>query len=109
MGRYFLLALTCLIAAGCNDHKLEKSFFEKPAVDRVQRLRRYSLDEQYRIFRYGMDAREPPAMGLADPIAERGAEAVPFLIKKLNADADDITVRDILLIFESWRFREAIT
>ena len=100
IGRYFLLALTCLIAAGCKDHKLEKSFFEKPAVDEVQRLRRYSLDEQYRIFRYGMDKIEPPAMGLARPIAERGADAVPFLVNKLNADAGDIAVRDILLIFE---------
>jgi hypothetical protein len=100
IGRHLLMALTCLIAAGCNDRNLEKSFFEKPAVDRVQRLRRYSLDEQYRIFRYGMDAKEPPAMGLAGPIADRGADAVPFLVNKLNVDADDIAVRDILLIFE---------
>jgi len=39
-------------------------------------------------------------MELASPIAERGAAAVPFLIDQLNASADDIAVRDILLIFE---------
>jgi hypothetical protein len=100
ISRRFLLALTCLVAIGCKDHALEKSFFHKPPADRVERLRRYSLEEQYRIFRYGNDFKEPPAMELAGPIAERGAEAVPFLVNKLNVDEGDIAVRDILLIFE---------
>jgi hypothetical protein len=39
-------------------------------------------------------------MELAGPIAENGARAVPFLMDQLNASADDIAVRDILLIFE---------
>ena len=39
-------------------------------------------------------------MELAGPIAERGAEAVPFFVSKLKVDEDDIAVRDILLIFE---------
>jgi hypothetical protein len=53
------------------------------------------------IFRYGNDQKEPPAMELAGPIAERGGEAVPFLLNKLNVDKGDIAVRDILLIFET--------
>jgi hypothetical protein len=99
--RYFPsgVALTCLIAIGCKGQDLEKRFFHEPAGNRVERLRRYSLDEQYRIFRYGMDRLEPPAMGLRGPIAERGAAAVPFLANKLNVDTDDIAVRDIELIF----------
>jgi hypothetical protein len=48
-----------------------------------------------------MDRREPPDMGLSDPIAERGADAVPFLVNKLNVEEGDIAVRDILLIFET--------
>ncbi len=40
-------------------------------------------------------------MELANPIAERGASAVPFLMEQLNASAEDIAVRDILLIFET--------
>ncbi len=39
-------------------------------------------------------------MDLANPIAERGATAVPFLLDQLNSKPDDITLRDILLIFE---------
>ena len=38
---------------------------------------------------------------LADPIAERGAAAVPFLVEQLKSRTDDLTVRDILLIFET--------
>jgi hypothetical protein len=43
---------------------------------------------------------EPPLLGLAKPIAERGAAAIPFLLKQLNAKSDDTTVRDLLLIFQ---------
>lgn len=100
ISKTFLLALTCLITLGCKDHGLERKFLDQPPGSRVERLRRYSLAEQYRIFRYGMDTKEPPAMELAGPIAERGSDAVPFLVNKLNADADDIAVRDIVLIFE---------
>ena len=99
ISRSFLLALTCLIAIGCKGQDLEKNFFHEPAGDRVERLRRYSLDDQYRSFRHGMDRLEPPAMGLRGPIAKRGAAAVPFLANKLNVDTGDISVRDIELIF----------
>jgi hypothetical protein len=95
------LALACFITLGCRNHHLEKRFFDKPAGDRVERLRQYSLADQYKIFRYGNDAKEPPAMELAGPIAERGAAAVPFLTDRLNASDGDITVRDISLIFET--------
>ena len=40
-------------------------------------------------------------MGLADPIAERGALAVPFLVNRLRESTDDLEVRDILLILNT--------
>jgi hypothetical protein len=95
-----MLALSCFMALGCRSHQVEHNFFNKPPGDRLERQRQYSLADQYKIFRYGNDAIEPPAMGLADAIAERGAPAVHFLMDQLNANADDIAVRDILLIFE---------
>jgi hypothetical protein len=67
----------------------------------MDRLRQYSLDDQYRLFRYGNDRFEPPLTGLAKPIAERGQSAVPFLLEKLNPHADDLTVRDVLSLFEA--------
>jgi hypothetical protein len=44
------LALACFITLGCRNHHLEKSFFDKPAGDRVERLRQYSLADQCRAF-----------------------------------------------------------
>jgi len=93
-----VLAFACLLVLGCESHDLEENFFKQPLANRVERLRQYPLADQYKIFRYGNDF-EPPLMDLADPIAERGATAVPFLLDQLNSKPDDITVRDILLIF----------
>jgi hypothetical protein len=93
--------VSCLMALGCRNHQLEQSFFDKPPGDRLERLRQYSLADQYKIFRYGNDEMEPPLMELADPIAEKGSAAVPFLVDQLNAKPDDIAIRDTLLIFET--------
>jgi hypothetical protein len=95
-----VVALACLVGLGCVSHELEENFFKQPLASRVERLRQYGLADQYKIFRYGNDVKEPPLMDLANPIAERGAAAVPFLADKLNADSDDVAVRDILTIFE---------
>ena len=42
--------------------------------------------------RYGNDRIEPPLMDLAGPIADKGIQAVPFLVGKLTPKADDLTV-----------------
>lgn len=92
----------CLVLSSCGgEQRPEKSFFEQPLGSRVERLREYSLPDQYRIFRYGNDEIEPPLMDLAKPIAERGAAAVPFLLDRLREAKNDVTaIRDILLIFQ---------
>lgn len=97
-----VLAFACLLVVGCEDRDLEQKFFNQLAATRLERMRQYPLADQYKTFRYGNDKREPPAMSLADPIAERGATAVPFLLDQLNSHPDDdIALRDILLIFET--------
>lgn len=96
-----VLACLVLVLLGCENRDLEKNFFKQPLANRVERLRQYPLADQYKIFRYGNDKIEPPLMDLANPIAEKGATAVPFLLDQLNSKSDDITVRDILLIFET--------
>ena len=93
----------CLALWGCSNHKFErKVVLGGPAATRLDRVRQYSLEDQYKIFRYGNDIVEPPLLDLAKPIAERGAAAVPFLLKQLNSKSDDevMLTRDILLIFE---------
>jgi hypothetical protein len=78
---------------------MEQNFFRQPPETRLARFSQYSLEDQYRIFRYGNDVVEPPVLGLAKPIAERGVAAVPFLVAHLNSERDDATVRDIVFIF----------
>jgi hypothetical protein len=94
-------AIACVVVFSCQGQQLEEMFFSKPLGDRLQRLREYSLEDQYRIFRYGNDVIEPPLTDLAGPIAERGADAVPFLVRQLNSQPNDLTVMDVLLIFKT--------
>lgn len=98
-----VLCAACLALLGCSSHKFErKVVLGGPAATRLDRVRQYSLEDQYRIFRYGNDIVEPPLLDLAKPIAERGASAVPFLLKQLNSKSDDedTVTRDVLLVFE---------
>lgn len=91
----------CIALWGCGNYKFERHVvFDGPAAMRIDRVRQYPLEDQYRIFRYGNDVVEPPILDLAKPIAERGATAVPFLLKQLDAHSDDTTVRDLLAIFQ---------
>jgi hypothetical protein len=101
MKRLICCLAAVTIANGCSAESIEQSFFDKPPQSRVERLRNYSLEDQYRIFRYGNDRIEPPVMELAKPIAERGKTAIPFLHAQLRGATDDQTIRDILLIFET--------
>ena len=107
--RFITLATLCGCTGltSCITHRFERNFIlANPAATRNERLRQYSLEDQYRIFRYG-DHLEPPLMGLAEPIAERGASAIPFLLAKLNTKHDDSTVIDILLIFQTMTWKKS--
>lgn len=103
-----ITALICTLLVAPNDHKLEKDFFfHHSRGDRVQRMRQYSLEEQYKIFRYGNDRIEPPDLELANPIAQRGVSAIPFLLRQLKSSTDEFAVRDILLILRAMvRFKK---
>ena len=97
--RRLCIVCTMAVVSACHSNALEREFFNQPLGDRIERLRQLPLEEQYEIFRYGNDVIHPPLMDLADPIAERGATAVPFLIRQLKIEQDDLATRDILLIF----------
>jgi hypothetical protein len=96
-GLAIVFAFLCLV--GCDSRRLEKDFFGQPPETRLVRFRQYSLDDQYKIFRYGNDVVEPPVLGLAKPIAERGPQVVPFLLTKLDSERDDASIKDIMLVF----------
>ena len=77
---------------------MEHEFLAGPMDTEIERLRHYSLEDQYKIFRYGNDRIEPPRSQLARPIAERGVEAIPFIMKQIDSDRSDIALRDTLQI-----------
>lgn len=95
----------CAFFVTCtHQSRLERDFFKIPRAYRVERLRQYSLEDQYRLYRYGHDHIEPPDFGLAKPIVERGVKAIPFLTEQLNSSKDDLAVRDILYLLEQMRW-----
>ena len=101
IGALWLIFGAAAGAGGCGNYRFERHVvFGGPASTRIDRVRQCSLEDQYRIFRYGNDVVEPPLLRLAVPIAERGATAIPFLLKQLSTDSDDTTTRDLLLIFQ---------
>ncbi|MGC1547038.1 MAG: hypothetical protein WA777_00765 [Rhodanobacter sp.] len=75
------------------------TFYEMPLKQRLATFDSYSLDNQYQIFICGNQVVHPPAIYLAEPFARRGANAVPFLKAKLAQASDDLTIRDIVLVF----------
>jgi hypothetical protein len=99
-----VMAAMCLLLLACNDHKLERDFFSKhPLGTRLERIKHYSLPDQYKIYRYAHDKLEPPLLDMADPIAEKGATTIPFLTEQLKTDKDDLAVRDIVYLVEKMR------
>lgn len=96
-----LFVLGCMLIVASNNHQLEKDFFFKqPRETRLERMRQYSVENQYKIYRYGHDKIEPPALYLAAPIAEKGAAVIPFLTEQLKSEKDDLAVRDVLYLLE---------
>ena len=75
----------------------EQQFFEGPPATRVERARQFSLEEQFKLFRYGNSQVHPPAMVMAQPIAERGGSAIPFLLAKLEEASDEAAIRGCAL------------
>lgn len=92
--------LICALLITCNnkDSQLEKKFFNLPPAERSAMMHSSSLGDQYKIFRYGMDKKVPPLLSLAEPIAERGSSAIPFLTEQLKSSTDDAAVWDILVV-----------
>jgi len=102
--KYVAAPTIVTIVSGCANHTFEREFLEQhSAATRGEVLRAYSLEDQYRIFRYGNDVVHPPLLTLADPIAERGKEAIPFLKAHLESETDDTSLRDILHILKEMK------
>lgn len=79
--------------------ELAESFFQKPLKEQVAKFPSYELQKQYTIFICGNQTIHPPAQYLAGAFAQDGPKAVDFLREKLKNAKDDLTIRDITLVF----------
>ncbi|HTZ38598.1 MAG TPA: hypothetical protein VMB77_00455 [Syntrophales bacterium] len=59
----------------------------------------YDIDKQYAIFICGNQYVHPPAMYLAELFAREGGRVVEFLRIKLLEANEDLTIRDLVLVF----------
>jgi hypothetical protein len=79
--------------------RLATSFFRLPPKVQLEDFGRRDLEEQYTILICGNQAIHPPALYLAQLLALRGEGAAVFLKGKLARTKDDLTVRDIVVVF----------
>ncbi len=103
-----LTALLSLAVTGCPEAQgqvegrecsaFKEMFHGRPLKVRVADFANYDLATQYAIFICGNQFRHPPAIYFAEPFAQQGEEAVPFLKDKLFRATDDLTIRDIILV-----------
>lgn len=103
------LVTATLLVAGCSfaaNSRLRdtcdpwlNTFYQKSLRERIATFDSYDLKNQYQIFICGNQVIHPPAIYLAEPFAKQGAAAVPLLKTKLAQADDDLTIRDIVLVF----------
>jgi hypothetical protein len=100
----FMLLSACTTA---NDELLElncstysETFFRKPTTVQMAEFSDYSVKDEYALYICGSQVREPPSIHLAIPFAKKGKAAVGLLRTKLAATRSDLTIRDILFVFE---------
>ena len=96
---------SCVIAAEQTPWHAHKNvvdaFYTKSLKERISAFPRYSFDDQYAIYLYGNQVQHPPAIYLADPFAARGQSIVLPLSDRLKAATDDLTIRDIVMVFSA--------
>src|SRR5262249_4465727 len=85
---------------GTDCTELARTFFKLP--DRIQNeefLRR-DIETRYSIYLCGNQYMHPATQYLAEPFARGGKSVADFLRAKLAQANDDLTVRDIVRVFE---------
>jgi hypothetical protein len=79
-----LLLIMFLILRGCEQRPQEcRDVIDVPREQGYAKFRSYPLEKQLDVYLCAMHV-EPPDIGLADEIAERGDSAIPPVIQKLK-------------------------
>ncbi len=96
-----LLLFSCTSGYAGLPKGISNEFFRKPEGQRNAEFAKYDFNAQYDIYIYGCQQMEPPVMGLGWQLARQGAKIVPQLESKLASAPDDLTIRDIVLVFRA--------
>jgi len=95
-----VLMLMCLILRGCEQRPQEcRDVIDVPREQGYTKFRGYPLDKQLDVYLCAMHV-EPPDMGLADLIAERGDSAIPTVVEKLKTAEREIDQEDLIYLLE---------
>lgn len=70
------------------------------AEERISDFGDYQVEDQYEIYICGNQFVHPPTIYLAEPFARSGPTVVSFLKSRLTEATRDVTIRDIIMVFE---------
>ena len=98
---YLFVLLTSVSNLGCGPEISEEctDYYAQPSYEREKAFRDYPVEKQLAIYRCAV-RREPPELGLAYYIAERGEKNIPMLLDRLKGENDEPTKVGIIYIFE---------
>jgi hypothetical protein len=89
-----------LMLHGCGQRPQEcRDVVDVPREQGYAKFRSYPLEKQLDVYLCAMHL-EPPDMGLADEIAERGDTAIPTVMQKLKTADREIDQEDLIYLFE---------
>lgn len=95
-----IVAMGCLLLRGCIERSAEcNQFLELPRQQRHIQFEIYPTDKQVELYLCAMKV-EPPDLGLADEIADKGESVIPMLVETLKTSEKEIDQEDIIYVFE---------
>lgn len=92
-----------------SDRKVISACIQMPLKDQLTHFTTHSIREQYAIYIYGNQKREPPALYLAWPFGAEGARVVPLLTEQLATASDDATIRDMERVAQDQKLMRLLT
>jgi len=79
--------------------KIASEYFANHLGETIRVFTSYDLEKQYAVYLCGNQYVHPPVMELAVPFASEGETAARFLQSKMEGNIEDLTTRDLLLVF----------
>lgn len=80
-----------------------KAFFDLPREQLIEKMRKMPTDKQIDYYLAGQEYFGPP-INLNEPIIERGKEALPFLLKRLEEEEKDYLKMSFLYTLRSMHY-----